>query len=305
MDAATIYRDHKCRITGSEEATDVAHVIPVSQMEWFSRNDMARYGCDPLMQRSVNDLSNTILLRADLHQTFDALKWATIPKPNSQNVLQFVFHSIQYSPELATRYHNSCVRDITGVSPQLLLPLLPGLYFPQYVNFYEKTSADGFWRYLLDHSSMSQDIILGMNVIWPLGAMGRGRSISLKKRKGTNQQDAKEACGLEGASSVDSIEYMFNNREEFECPHNPSSSKGNISIDTFGDQDHCTCTLSSGSDGPYPANKALPSFPAYCRSANCRYRLREEYWRKLRLGGLEKERQIRDSGVVEKPGIVG
>ena len=123
------------------------------------------------------------------------------------------------------------------------------------------------------------------------GAMGRGRSISLKKRKGTNQQDAKEACGLEGASSVDSIENKFNNRKEFECPHNPSSSEGNISMDAFGDQDQCTCTLSSGSDGPYPANKALPSFPAYCRSANCRYRLREEYWRKLRLGGLEKERQ--------------
>lgn len=82
-------------------------IIQVSQTEWSSRNDMARYGCDPLMQRSVNDLSNTILILADLRQTFDALKWAIAPKPNSQKILQFVFHSIQISPELATRFHNT------------------------------------------------------------------------------------------------------------------------------------------------------------------------------------------------------
>lgn len=57
------------------------------------------------------------------------------------------------------------------------------------------------------------------------GATGRGRSISPKKRKGTYQQDAKAACGLEVASLVDTIKNKFNNREEFECPHNPSPVK--------------------------------------------------------------------------------
>lgn len=33
LNAATIYRDHTCRITDSEEATDVAYVIPVSKLE--------------------------------------------------------------------------------------------------------------------------------------------------------------------------------------------------------------------------------------------------------------------------------
>lgn len=64
---------------------------------------------------------------------------------------------------------------------------------------------------------------------------------------------------------VDSIENKFNNREEFECPHKPFFSEGNVSMDAIGDQDQSTCTFSSGSDGPYPANKALPSFPTYCR----------------------------------------
>lgn len=90
---------------------------------------------------------------------------------------------------------------------------------------------------------MSQDISLEMNVIWAFGATGRGRSISPKKRKGTYRQDAKAACGLEGASLVDTIKNKFNNREEFECPQNPSPSEGNGSMDAIGDQDQCTCTL--------------------------------------------------------------
>ena len=62
LTAATIYRDHTCRITNSVEATYVAHVIPVHQLDWFTRNSMERYACDPSEERSVNDLSNTILL---------------------------------------------------------------------------------------------------------------------------------------------------------------------------------------------------------------------------------------------------
>lgn len=65
------------------------------------------------------------------------------------------------------------------------------LYFPQYVNFYEKASADGFLRYLLNHPNMSQDILLEMNVIWPLGRRGgagalvprNGKPLTSKTRK--------------------------------------------------------------------------------------------------------------------------
>ena len=94
------------------------------------------------------------------------------------------------------------------------------------------------------------------------GATGRGRRISPKKRKGTYQQDAKAACGLEGASLVDTIKNKFNNREEFECPQNPSPSEGNGSMDAIGDQDQCTCTLSSGSDRPYPEKQNASIFPS-------------------------------------------
>lgn len=180
---------------------------------------------------------------------------------------------------------------MTGVSPQLLLAAFARAIFSSVLEFLRK----GIGRWLLAVFSQSPKYesryFTRDECEIAFGATGRGRSISPKKRKGTYQQDAKAACGLEGASLVDTIKNKFNNREEFECPHNPSPSERNDSMDTIGDQDQCTCTLSSGSDRPYPENKALPSLPAYCRSAICPYRLREEYWRRLRLEGLEKERQ--------------
>lgn len=267
LTAATKYRDHTCRITDSEEATDVAHVIPVNQSDWFWKNHMRRYGSDPTTLRSVNDLSNTILLRADLHRTFDALKWVIIPKPNSENVTQFVFHLIRSSPELAARYHNSCVHSIAGIPPQTLFAAFARAIFPLLHEFL----AIGVGRWLLAVSSQSQTYesryYTGLECEASFRANDRGRSNSPRKRKGTDQQDAKEACRSKGAR------------------------EGHTSINAIEDQDQCTCTLSSGFDGPYPANKPLSSYPAYCRSANCRYLITEEYWRKLRTDGLEKERE--------------
>lgn len=81
---------------------------------------------------------------------------------------------------------------------------------------------------------MSQDIILGINVIWPVGRR-RGAEASAPRNGKTNQQDAKEACVFGGCQFGDSIENKFNNREKFECPHNPFSSEGKPSMEAIGD----------------------------------------------------------------------
>lgn len=165
---------------------------------------MAEYGCDPLKLRSVNDLSNTILLRADLRRTFDALKWVIIPKPNSENIMQFVFHLIQDSPELAKRYHNSCVHKIAGVSPQLLFAAFSRAIFSLVREFL----TIGVGRWLLATSSQSQ---------------------THESRYYTGLEcKAKEACGLKGASSGDFI--------YFQCPHNSSSNEGHTSMNAIGDR---------------------------------------------------------------------
>lgn len=55
---------------------------------------------------------------------------------------------------------------------------------------------------------MSQDIILGLNERRFLGRRGGAEVIVLKERKRTDQQDAKEACGLKDASSGDLIDFL-------------------------------------------------------------------------------------------------
>lgn len=261
----------------------MAHIIPEHQLDWFKRNRMARYAYDPPAVRSVNDLSNTILLRSNLHRTFDALNWVIIPKRNSKKVIQFVFHLIQYSPELAERYHNSCVHNIAGVSPQSLFTAFARATFPLVCNFL----SWGVGRWLLAISSQSQKYesryFSGLECMASFGATGRGRSNNSNKRKGADQQDAKEACGSKGASSSDFI--------DSKCPPHSSSGEGHTSMNAIEDQDQCTFALSSGSEGPYSVDKPLLSFPTFCQSANCRSRTREEYWGKLKLDGLEKERQ--------------
>lgn len=206
-----------------------------------------------------------------------------IPKPNSENVMQFVFHLIRSSPKLAVRYHNFCVHSIAGIPPQILFAAFVRSIFP----LLQKFLAKGVGRWLWTLSSQSQTYesryYTGLECEASFRTNGRGRSNSPNKRKSADQQHAKEACGLKSASSDDFIKHK--------CRHNSSSSEGQISINAIANQDQCTCTLSSGSDGPYPVNKPLLSFPAYCRSANCRYLIREEYWRRLRLDGLEKERE--------------
>lgn len=56
------------------EAINIAHVILVNQSDWFTRNSIEKYVYDPSEERFINNLSNTILLKANLYQTFNVLK---------------------------------------------------------------------------------------------------------------------------------------------------------------------------------------------------------------------------------------
>lgn len=103
-----IRQSHFALLTlGSTDAIDVGQLNPYpiytsfEQRKWsgFKR----RHGVPWTIYLIV-----TMLIRADLRQTFDSLKMDNHnPKRNSQNILQLVFHSIRYPPELATRYQNT------------------------------------------------------------------------------------------------------------------------------------------------------------------------------------------------------
>ncbi len=59
-----------------------------------------------------DDLSNTILLRADLHIAFDNPKFVFVPKPSSLRSPQLVTHLVEASGELEHLYHNRLLQPM-------------------------------------------------------------------------------------------------------------------------------------------------------------------------------------------------
>ncbi|KNG52833.1 hypothetical protein DDE82_009109 [Stemphylium lycopersici] len=56
---------------------------------------------------TLDDMANTLLLRADLHIVFDKLRIAFVPKPNGDGGdMRLVVYLLKYSPELERPYYN-------------------------------------------------------------------------------------------------------------------------------------------------------------------------------------------------------
>jgi hypothetical protein len=75
--AALTLRDHTCRMSDHQEGCEMAHICPRSEDQWFHGNEMWRYARDAKKTgaAAIRDLSNLILLRSDLHKSFDKLKF--------------------------------------------------------------------------------------------------------------------------------------------------------------------------------------------------------------------------------------
>ncbi|KAL8855345.1 MAG: hypothetical protein Q9178_007999 [Gyalolechia marmorata] len=120
-------RDQSCRMTEAVEETDVAHIVPLAEEPWFTRNDMVRYGNKHASLRpGINDDANTMLLRADLHRSFDRRRFIFLPKKPGA----IVTHVLE-SESLRDIYHNVQL-NTTYIAPEYffarfawtILPLL-------------------------------------------------------------------------------------------------------------------------------------------------------------------------------------
>ncbi|KAF1993929.1 hypothetical protein P154DRAFT_448872 [Amniculicola lignicola CBS 123094] len=104
-------RDVSCRITGCREGTQVAHICPQKEIEWWHGNGMSRYNVG--LANTLDDLSNALLLRTDLHIAFDKPKFVFVPKPSSDpSKPQLVTHLIEPSAEMEYLYHNRSLHPL-------------------------------------------------------------------------------------------------------------------------------------------------------------------------------------------------
>ncbi|KAL2349871.1 hypothetical protein BJ546DRAFT_897082, partial [Cryomyces antarcticus] len=115
-------RDTACRLTGCTEGVELAHVCPQSVNDWFHKNRMDDYILSPRRSGSsaIDDASNVMLLRSDIHKAFDAVKIALVPKASSSGSYVMVAHILELSPELVALYHNVPLQPLKGLSVEFL-----------------------------------------------------------------------------------------------------------------------------------------------------------------------------------------
>lgn len=147
LTTALTLRDVSCRISGCTEGTQVAHICPRQEADWYQRNQMSRYHNSHLTSRLEDDTANAILLRADLHIDFDKPKFVLLPKSNPSSAdssTKFVTHLLVESNEHEFLYHNRALQGISQVSPELLFARLAWTIFP----FLDDFLRYGLARYL-------------------------------------------------------------------------------------------------------------------------------------------------------------
>lgn len=133
LSAALAVKDHDCRLSAFAEGTTVAHICPEKQNHWFHSNAMQRYIGNTIHSgpAAINDSTNLVLLRQDLHTAFDAHRFAFTPKNDSnfKNTL-LVAHVWDASHELTELYHNVAIRTLNGISKELLFARFALSVFP-------------------------------------------------------------------------------------------------------------------------------------------------------------------------------
>lgn len=127
---AVASRDKTCRVTAATLGVEAAHLCPRKCDEWFHRNMMEQYNRRRVQSAPamVDDLSNLMLLRAEIHDIFDGWRLVFFPKVSGlvetdgshANSPKLVTHTLEAHKELVICWHNRQLLEIPGLVPQHL-----------------------------------------------------------------------------------------------------------------------------------------------------------------------------------------
>lgn len=102
-------RDKSCRVSGIIDCCDQAHLVPAVEREWWDLNVPYESNMD------IEAAENGILLRADLHRSFDAGAWVPMAVNEGRLVLYMVRSSV-VSNQFAMIWHNTEMQALKGVN---------------------------------------------------------------------------------------------------------------------------------------------------------------------------------------------
>jgi len=105
-----------CAITSYSIGVEMAHFVEKTQLSWYIRNQMSRYGYGV---RDINNQANLVPLRVDIHRAFYRRCWAIVPKRESgaDGRVTYVSHFLMPdAAELWNDHHNIRGSSLTMLS---------------------------------------------------------------------------------------------------------------------------------------------------------------------------------------------
>ncbi|TKA59822.1 hypothetical protein B0A49_14042 [Cryomyces minteri] len=182
LTAAVLRRDKACLISKQRDCVEKGHLCPRSEVRWFHLNGMSQYNLNRQLTQDavVDDISNVIALRSDIHTTFDDKKFVIVPKKG-----QWVVHFTDLTNDLGRLYHNTPLALHQDVSSNCLLLRFAWAIFTPVAEFL----STGAGRMVRMRTTVDDEItevtrIMGTEEARNITGKGRGRSASPKKRKG-------------------------------------------------------------------------------------------------------------------------
>ncbi|KAI1775304.1 hypothetical protein F4818DRAFT_46104 [Hypoxylon cercidicola] len=196
---ATLSRDLRCRVTNWSTGIEAAYLCPKEAIPWFNRNCMDRYTYDSGVMPQVHDISNQLLLRADVHIMLDRKDIVMIPKKVDGRYV-FVIKVIKaFSDSLFDAYrtfHNRICQDLVGVRIEYLFARFAwNILNPDIIHIFSSRNLSLRVRIFRPGSLSTQGYFVEEN----LASQYRARSQSASGES----DDDDDVCFLEGEGTVE------------------------------------------------------------------------------------------------------
>jgi HNH endonuclease len=178
-------RDISCRITQCKESTEIAHIIPSSEMDWYRSRAMSRHA-------DFNDASNAVLLRPDVHKIWDSKKFTIIPRLSGE-VSALVVHVFgrNCSDEVVRLYHDVKLQPVFGVKLELLHARFAWTLFSCYVEEFLKQDVKR-WLRVRNENGSYESRLCSPQECRDYATRARSSSPSKRSRTQTSQADAED-----------------------------------------------------------------------------------------------------------------
>lgn len=297
-------RDGSCRLTGSIEETDVAHIIPVSEGAWFAETELADYTHDTW---TVDTSANLLLLGKDIHHAYDYFKCTMAPKSSKWCCIY-----IDSAQELGVLYHNVEVRPLHGVSSEYLLAGIANAIFYLLYPFLNNNASKRLVGQSVGTLDPTVTEVSGICRSERFHIPGsRNRTTSPPKNRSPKRKYAEDSLGecdkdlstCDNHLSTSTSTLRISSRKRRKVSSTPPSSdfqrprpsqRTQIATDDGPADTPCTCVISRlPTPDPTKSTHAeppeLPLGKVRCRSKSCRTVAEFRHHNGLREAGLEAE----------------